>query len=321
MEPLVSIIVPIYKVEEYLDKCVLSLLGQSYSNLEIILVDDGSPDQCGAMCDSWALRDSRIRVIHKENGGLSDARNAGLAVATGAYICFVDSDDWVSPEYVMAMYQAMVENGAQLAACDVCEVYPDQEPEVNGSGELRVCTPEEAIGDILKGKGFRAVAWNKLYPRAFWENETYPVGKHHEDEFVTYRILGKAQKLVYVDKAHYFYLQRQGSIMRSFTLKRLDALDAFLERLEYFRQHFPAIYRRDKAIFCTACVTMYCHAQRTGGKDMVPIRKKIRHCRRQIHFTLKELKGYPARDLAMILGSGRCIGLFCAIQNMRNRGK
>lgn len=320
MEPLVSIIVPIYNVEEYLDKCVLSLVSQSYVNLEILLVDDGSPDCCGELCEAWAKKDSRIRVIHKENGGLSDARNAGIAVAKGDYICFVDSDDWVSPDFVMAMYQAMVQTGARMAACDVCEVYPGQIPEAAGTGALRLCTSEEALEELLKGKGFRAVAWNKLYPREFWENEGYPVGKNHEDEFVTYRLLGKAGKLVYVDKPMYYYLQRQGSIMRSFTIKRLDCLDAYLQRLAYLRENYPLLYRRDKAVFCTACITFYSHALGTGGEEMIPVRKKIRQCRHQVRFSPGELRHYGFRDLLMILGSGWCIGLFCAILKLRKRG-
>ena len=124
-QPLISIIVPVYKVENYLDRCVQSLVDQTWSNLEIILVDDGSPDNCGAMCDAWAARDNRIKVIHKENGGLSDARNAGMAIASGTYMGFVDSDDYISSDMYQLLYDRMAADGSDIAACGVELVYVD----------------------------------------------------------------------------------------------------------------------------------------------------------------------------------------------------
>ena len=125
---LISIIVPVYRVEPYLDRCVQSIVDQTYQNLEIILVDDGSPDNCPAMCDAWAAKDSRVKVIHKENGGLSDARNAGLAAAAGEYIGFVDSDDWISPDMYRLLYENMAEHGSDVSACGVEMVWEDRTP-------------------------------------------------------------------------------------------------------------------------------------------------------------------------------------------------
>lgn len=314
---LISVIVPVYKVEEYLDKCVTSIVSQSYSNLEIILVNDGSPDGCGAMCDAWAAKDDRIRVIHKENGGLSDARNAGMDVARGTYISFVDSDDWINPDFIQTLYDAIRQTGAQIAGCDVFTVGPDEEPKPDdAAGELRTCSAEEAIGDILNGKGFRAVAWNKLYLGSLLTGERYPVGKHHEDEFFTYRIYGKAEKLVYVDRPLYYYVQRQGSIMRSFTIKRLDALDAYLERLEYLKTNYPQLYTGDKFTFCCSCGAMYSEALRIKDPSAVEIKTKIRRLRKQVSVSWKEYRGIPGKQKLYALGTGIEIGLFCTMINL-----
>ena len=318
---LISVIVPVYKVEEYLDKCVQSIVDQTYTNLEIILVDDGSPDRCGDMCEAWAKKDSRIRVLHKPNGGLSDARNAGMEISTGTYTAFVDSDDWISPDFIQVMYDAIKQSGAQIAGCDIIFAFPDEELKTDqGSGEVRICTTKEAIIDILQYKGFRAVAWNKLYLSQLLKGEKYPVGKHHEDEFFTYRIFGKAQKLVYVDKPMYYYLQRQGSIMHSFTIKRLDALEAYLERLEYLKRVFPDLYCSDKLTFCVSCAVLYCQAQRRRDPSMRAIKRKIKKLRRKVVFTPKEVKDSSIKQRIYARGTGFCMGFFCAVLNMRKQG-
>ena len=317
---LISVIVPVYKVEAYLDKCVQSIVDQTYSNLEIILVDDGSPDRCGDMCEDWAKKDSRIRVLHKPNGGLSDARNAGMEISAGTYTAFVDSDDWIAPDFIQSMYNAIKQTGAQIAGCDVCHTFLDKEPEVvNSTGEIRIYTRKEAITDILQYKGFRAVAWNKLYLSALLKGEKYPVGKHHEDEFFTYRIFGKADKLVYVDKPMYFYLQRQGSIMHSFTIKRLDALEAYLERLEYIKKTFPDLYGADKLNFCVSCAVLYCQAQICKDPSATAIKRKIKKLRRKVSVTPKEAGRFSFKEKTYIWGTGFCMGGFCTALNMRKQ--
>ena len=236
---LISVIVPIYKVEEYLDKCIRSIVEQSYTDLEIILVDDGSPDQCGAMCEEWAKKDSRIKVVHKENGGLSDARNAGLAVATGSLISFIDSDDWIAPEFIHTLYQAMVQSGAQIAECAVELV--DEE----GTG-LRVRGPEkkevleklEALRRLILEEGVFQTVWNKLYRREAVEDILFEKGKYNEDDFWTYQVFDRAEKLALVDKPMYFYLQREGSIMGvGYNPRRLDGLEARFRRMEYLAKY------------------------------------------------------------------------------------
>ncbi len=200
---LVSVIVPVYGVERYLDRCIRSVVNQSYRHLEIILVDDGSRDRCPAICDTWAGRDPRIRVIHKSNGGLSSARNAGLDVAGGEFIAFVDGDDYVDPEYVSTMIGAVQDVHADLAMCSVfhedadgnaiAQMVPVHRREYAPVTDVRKTCPGM---DCMRQRGDEngadnVVAWNKLYRRSLWEDIRYPLGKLHEDEFVTYRILAR----------------------------------------------------------------------------------------------------------------------------------
>lgn len=317
--PKISIIVPVYKVEPWLDRCVQSIVDQSHQNLEIILVDDGSPDHCGAMCDAWAEKDSRIQVIHKENGGLSSARNAGLAAATGEYIAFVDSDDWVHPAYLFAMYHAIACSGADVAACDVCFLQAEEAvPEARDLESFTVFSPKEAIATILRGRGFRAVAWNKLYRRQLLTGENFPVGKYHEDEFFTYRILAKAEKLAFVDAPLYYYFQRPGSIMRSVSIRHLDALDAYLQRIAFLESRYPDLYVLDKYNFCIACAGFYRDAMLSADKKTM--QAKIKACRAQVRFSRGEFMDACARQKLYIAGTKIWIDLFCSVLNFRAKG-
>lgn len=311
----ISVIVPIYKVEAYLDKCVQSIVDQTYTDLEIILVDDGSPDRCGDMCEAWAKKDSRIKVIHKENGGLSDARNAGMAIAAGEYICFVDSDDWINPRYVELLHTAVVKHQASVAACDVTPFYENDAVCTDISQPIQCAsyTSEAAIATLINGTHFRAVAWNKLFRRDLLQGEQFPVGKYHEDEFFSYRILAKAETLVYVDVPLYYYLQRSGSIMTSVSVRHLDALDAGLQRLSFLEEHYPALYRADKVTFCVCCVYFYRNALPTGHQEQKMYIRKVRWARRQVRFRFTELLSYPKKHIMYILASRICPRTLCKL--------
>lgn len=236
---LISVIVPVYKVEDCLDKCVRSIVHQTYSNLEIILVDDGSPDHCGDMCDAWAEKDSRIKVVHKENGGLSDARNAGLKIATGSLISFIDSDDWVEADFLEVLLAAMDGRKAQIAECAV-EL-------VDEAGSVLCCreTAKVPYLDKLDGlhrmileDGIYQTVWNKLYRREILEGIFFEKGKCHEDDFWTYQVFDRMEYLAVVERPMYHYLQRSSSIMGAgYNLKRLDGLEARFCRMEYLRQY------------------------------------------------------------------------------------
>lgn len=240
---MISVIVPVYKVEDYLDRCVKSIVNQTYHNLEVILVDDGSPDNCPIMCDDWADKDRRIRVIHKKNGGLSDARNAGLAIATGEYISFVDSDDWIANEMLERLLETIKQDGSDIAVCSVKMVWEDETPDkMLTDHNACVLSVNEAQSELLKERKLKQPVWYKLYRRAMIENIQFEKGKIHEDAFWSYQVIGKAQKVSIIDYVGYFYWQRNGSIMgEDYSIKRLDALEAYCRRYEYMIRFFPEL--------------------------------------------------------------------------------
>ena len=229
----ISVIIPVYKVEAYLERCVTSLFHQTYSNLEIILVDDGSPDRSGEICDKLAQQDPRIRVLHKKNGGLSDARNAGIEMSTGDYIAFLDSDDWVDPNMLELLYRLCEENNAGISECSYRSIYQDAVlAETSCSGAMMEFTPAQAIECNLDWKYCKPVAWNKLYRRDVVGDIRYPVGKLHEDEFTTHLFYLASNKIMYADVALVNYERRNlGSITASFKPKNMEACEAFREKV------------------------------------------------------------------------------------------
>lgn len=235
----ISVIVPVYKVEGYLRRCVQSILDQTFKELEVILVDDGSPDGCGAICDDFAARDSRVKVIHKENGGLSDARNAGLDAATGEYIGFVDSDDHIEPTMYEALLGALEEAEADLSICNFAFV--DEENVADGITPPltdEVLTRRQALerlGSDGENYVYFVTAWNRLYRRRLWEGLRFPVGKLHEDEFTAHRIFDRCEKIATVGQVLYRYVQRGGSIMSGgASVCSLDGVYALRDRAQFF---------------------------------------------------------------------------------------
>lgn len=251
---MISVIVPIYKVEAYLPRCVDSLLGQTDRDFELILVDDGSTDRCGAICDEYAAKDSRIQVIHKENGGLSDARNAGLAIARGEYIAFVDSDDWVSPRYLEMLRQGLETTGSDICECGILRTEGSSCPEpVETVPE--VFDTVSALEQLIRDGKFHQYVWNKLYRREIIAGIRFPVGKTNEDEFWTYQVFGRTAHVARIDALLYNYFQRPGSIMGAgYSLKRLDGLEAKAQRQAYVEQHFPQLAGKAKINLHIACM-------------------------------------------------------------------
>ena len=237
MDDLISIIIPIYKVENLLERCVDSILRQTYDNIEILLVDDGSPDRCGEICDQYAIKDSRIKAIHKKNGGLSDARNAGIDVAKGEYITFIDSDDWVSEKYVKTLYDLLVSKSADISVCNFIRTEKEEIESSYEQNELYEFNNIEALTNLC-GDFYQqlTVSWCKLYKTELFADIRFPVGKIHEDEFTTYKLLYKAKKIALTNEILLYYWQRPDSIMgTSFKIKnRLHAIEAFQERADFF---------------------------------------------------------------------------------------
>lgn len=238
----ISVIVPVYKTEAYLDRCVQSIVDQTYTHLEIILVDDGSPDNCPQMCDAWAEKDDRIRVIHKENGGLSDARNAGLKIASGELICFIDGDDWIEPLYMMNLQDAIEKNCCGAAGCAYrrCTGKADHEEPVGYT--VQVYDRNAAMAALIDNDAVQQVVWNKLYRRRLIEGIWFEKGKYHEDEFWSYRVFARISRYAAIDYVGYNYFQRTDSIMgERYSLRRLDAVEAKIRRQEYLDVHMPEL--------------------------------------------------------------------------------
>lgn len=247
MQPLISVIMPIYNVQKYIDRAIVSVQQQTYQNLEIILVDDGSPDLCGEICDAYAKKDSRIKVIHKENGGLSDARNAGLDIMQGQYVAFVDSDDYIAPFFIQALYDALMATQSDVSLCKYAVVTADDMSECDAkladanSDDYIVYDKRESLFNLYdnhhEDATYFIVAWNKLYKAELWRKVRYPKGKVHEDEGCTYLILDQIAKSVYIKKPMYAYYSAPDSITRAtFNMKRLDWMDALDARIAYFEK-------------------------------------------------------------------------------------
>ena len=232
--PLVSIIVPIYKVEPYLRRCLDSIVNQTYTNLEIILVDDGSPDGCPQICDEYAAKDKRIVVIHKENGGLSDARNAGLNICKGQYISFVDSDDRVDEKYIENLINLAIKEKADITISEnlICK---NKNISINKSYNTKVYTSKEAILHLLKINHIAfTVSWGKLYKRELFSSLRFPIGKYHEDEVTTYILFYNSKKIAYTSEILYYYYQHAGSIVS--TRHPWDVLEYLEQRYIFFKE-------------------------------------------------------------------------------------
>lgn len=226
--PEISVIVPVYKVEKYLTKCVDSILAQTFTDFELWLVDDGSPDHCGIICDEYARKDARVKVIHKKNGGLSDARNAALDVMQGEYVFFVDSDDWIAVDALEIMYAASKRTGAEVATGNIISVYEDGTEKLlySPTQKEKILKDEEILATLLQPS-----ACNRLYKAELFRKLRYPVGRLYEDAFVYHKILAQIDSMVLVGRNTYYYLIRSGSIMNSeYNIRFTDIVDAVYDR-------------------------------------------------------------------------------------------
>ena len=240
METAISVIVPIYRVEKYLPACIDSILNQTFTDFELILVDDGSPDRCPEICDETAKRDARVRVIHQANAGLSAARNAGIEAAHGAWLSFVDSDDYIAPQFYEKLYQTAQRTDADCVMCSVQNV--DESGKLIDSALMRVADEVKTGQEVLQKIGRDDVtpyltAWNKLYRRKLFNTLRYPAGRQNEDVFVFAELFCQVQRAVCVAEPLYFYRKRIGSIMNSVvTLRNLDEMWAYVNCFEHLQQ-------------------------------------------------------------------------------------
>lgn len=234
---MISVIVPVYNVEKYLDRCVESVLNQTYKDFELLLVDDGSPDECPRLCDEWAKKDERIKVFHKSNGGLSSARNYGLDRAKGDYIAFVDSDDFVHPDYLNLLYSALTQADADVAICDYINF---KENDVINYEKEKTEAFEEYNNIAIFQKYEEVdlvVAWNKLYKKNIFANVRFPIGKIHEDEGTHYKCLYQSKKTVVIKNVLYYYFFNDNGISkRPFSLSNLAKIEFVIEKAGFFKE-------------------------------------------------------------------------------------
>lgn len=320
----ISVVVAVYNIEEYLERCVRSIMAQTYRNLEIILVDDGSTDSCGKLCDRFAREDERIRVVHKPNGGLSDARNAGTQISTGSCIAFVDGDDWLEPAMYENMYGCMQAFDAPLAMCRYKQIYRSR-TEDGSTGKAVVLEGSEALEEFLAENDaipIRNAAWNKLYRKELMGELRFPKGKLYEDIVYTTRLLARCRRAVYVDRAGYNYvLEREGSIMAKGLGERIftDQIPAYQEKEAFLRsigrddladQHRYFYYKRLLAYY-NRCMRAkdstqrsYCARIRTlildglGGADGKKELERIYSCRGASANEKKKMQTFLASPFA-----------------------
>lgn len=299
VKPLITVIVPVYKVEAYVERAILSLINQTYEHLQIILVDDGSPDNCGKICDEYAKRDKRILVIHKENGGLSDARNAGLEKAEGEYIAFLDSDDYVAPFFLEILLEELLSTESDVAFCSYETVTEQnmksfQKPVITQEWEETHCfsyNRKELLVNMYDmnhpDATYFIVAWNKLYKASLWEKIRFPKGKIHEDEATTYKIFDKAKRGVYVKYPMYGYFSTPSSITRdAFNVKRLQWMEALTDRMAFFETRTGE----------TDLVFFACKARADGAiRYYYPLKEQVPDSKKE----QKQLKGHVKEALKL----------------------
>ena len=262
-KPLISVIVPIFRVEKYLEKCVSSILAQTYGNIEIILVDDGSDDGCPAICDRFQAADSRVKVLHNENGGLSKARNCGLKIATGDFIGFVDSDDWLEPNMYEVLMSALQETGANIAFCNYQMESEGAKPFplVAGTSKIELFSSEEALRRLITSKGFvHYFVWNKLYRRSVVSNLIFPEGRSFEDCLWTPQAIDNAKSIACVDLPLYHYLIRNKGITRcadNYVLKFMDRMELSEQRIQFIIDNYPSLAKLAIAEFQILVLRQY----------------------------------------------------------------
>ena len=305
--PAISVIIPVYRVERYLDACVSSVLAQTFGDFEIILVDDGSPDGCPALCDAWARKDPRIRVIHRENGGLSAARNTGIEAAKGQFLTFVDSDDLLEPDALRRAWEAQRQYSAELVIINL--VYVDDDNVPLGRPDFTIFQ-DEVLDEaevwrryfaLEEQKIYYVVAWNKLYRAELFRELRYAEGKRYEDQFLMPQLLAQCGRIACLAYPGYRYVQRGGSIMAQGSSRNyLDRSEFLLEWCDYFagkgdllraegllndaiqnlseKERFDLSTPQQRARYradCRACADAYMRLARRTGQNTMRLRAAL----------------------------------------------
>lgn len=317
MEPLISVIVPVYNVEPYLRKCVDSILNQTYRNLEVILVDDGSPDGCPAICDEYAAKDDRVRVIHKQNGGLSDARNAGMAVARGEYLSFVDSDDMLPPDAMEILLNTAISEQADMVIGGHSRF--EEVPAAPSDLQISVkrWTPVEAMADMLKNG---CASWARLYRRELHQPILFPVGEINEDEAIVLELLEKCTCIAVTNAVVYFYRFRPESITTArFSAKKLDWYWHCTANLEWIRAHYPDLVSLAMDRLGSSIVYILDEMANAGFQDQSITDMLLKDLKGDYHEYQKYYLSGKKAKLKMWLLNYFPYSVYCALVSLRRR--
>lgn len=292
MSQKISVIIPVYNVEKYLCACVNSVINQTYKNLEIILVDDGSTDKSGAICDEYALKDERIKVFHKSNGGLSSARNYGLDRMSGDYVFFLDSDDFISLQCLEKMLEVSIEQNADIVSSlnKRFATESDLITQNTVKKEIVVYSSKQTLENTFKKtENFFVVSWAKLYKYKTFDNLRFTEGVIHEDEFICHRLYGQINKFVLLKEELYFYRENPCSITGvKYNIKRPDYLLALEDRVEYFKQYFPKLYNDCALFFAYRAIDLYFEVPKI--KEKKAIQKRIKNIYKYAYKSVKGIK-------------------------------
>ena len=301
--PKLSIIVPVYKVEQYIHKCVDSILNQNFKDFELLLVDDGSPDNCGKICDEYAQKDERVKVIHKANGGLSDARNFGMEEAKGEYVSFIDSDDWVDENIYSESLKYMEENDLDIVCFDVTEVRTNKNLVRHKFDSDKVFDAKDALYKILVDEIDNS-ACNKIFKRSIWKDVRFPVGRRFEDVATTYKVFNNATKIGYIKKAYYYYLKREGSIIAtSFDAqKKFECFLGYSERLDFAKKNCIDAIEQCKMYAAKNAVATV-NAKCAGCGNISAVNQKVLS-----YFlgTIGEVKHMNGKNAVLLWGARNC---------------
>ncbi len=322
-QPIISIIVPVFNIGHYLNKCIQSIVDQTYDDLQIILVDDGSSDDSSTICDEWGQKDNRIIVIHKENGGLSDARNKGLSIASGEYIGFVDGDDWIAPEMMERLLKAILNDKSDIAACAVKMIWENSEATrmFTFRGDC-VLNREEAQKALLEETLLKQPVWYKLYKKDIINGLSFEVGKHHEDMFWSYQAIGNANQVSTISYIGYYYLQRKDSIMgKIYSKSRLDALEAIEKRYHYIEKRFPSLETEAKVSITESCIY---HGQmilkHINNYEKDELFARLNNLIKKYRLRYKEINNLKLTHQLWIVLSLISLKLVCYVKNKLNVG-
>ncbi len=319
-QPLISVIIPVYNLENYIEKCLNSIISQSYNNLEILVVNDGSTDNSGSICDSYSNRDSRIRVFHIENGGAAHARNVALENMTGELVTFIDGDDHVDSMYIEKLYNNMVNKNADISICKWIDIYENSNAEPTPATGSKTFDTIAGLEALMYQVLFDSAMWVKLYKASLFDNITFPEGNLYEDLAIIYRVFERAKTIAYTDYAGYFYMLRStGTTLVKFKPKKMDLIDVIDEMQDYLLSKYPELKSSIYSRKARANFHIYLQIPRTKEykEYRKRIEKNIKTVRREVISDSKARRGTKVALLLTYLG----FGIFYRLKNLKQLGK